>query len=93
MAAPWPASPARSSVLLALGTRNIPNMRNIAGHRVADLQLLLQHRSIRGQEHLFGCCLEECRRCGDQWPWCGHTGLARLLDPVWWVRDLVTESR
>jgi hypothetical protein len=45
--------------------------------------------ALDGQKHMFGCCLEECRKCGGQWPWCGHTGIARALDPVWWLLDLV----
>jgi hypothetical protein len=43
--------------------------------------------ALDGQTHMFMCCLEECRRCQGQWPGCGHIGLAKLLDPWWWVLE------
>jgi hypothetical protein len=45
--------------------------------------------ALDGQTHMFLCCLEECAKCGDQWPGCGHIGLLRLMDPVWWALERV----
>lgn len=44
--------------------------------------------ALDGQLHVvIPCALEECAKCGGQWPCPTDVGTARLTDAVWWVLE------